>query len=52
VGRVVAGDLPAGRHEARWTAADERGGRLAAGLYFVRFVTPGLVESRRLVLLP
>lgn len=52
VARVVAGGLPAGRHEARWDAADERGGRLAAGLYFARFVTPGLVESRRLVLLP
>jgi hypothetical protein len=31
---------------------DARGGRLGAGLYFARFVTPGLAESRRLVLLP
>ena len=52
VARVIDGDLPAGRHEARWRADDGRGGRLGAGLYFVRFVTPGLVESRRLVLLP
>ena len=52
VARVIDGDLPAGRHEARWSADDGRGTRLSAGLYFVRFLTPGLVESRRLVLLP
>jgi endonuclease/exonuclease/phosphatase family metal-dependent hydrolase len=52
VAEVVAGVLPAGHHEAPWRAVDARGGRLAAGLYFARFVTLGLAESRRLVLLP
>jgi endonuclease/exonuclease/phosphatase family metal-dependent hydrolase len=52
VADVVSGVQPAGHHEAPWHAADARGGRLAAGLYFARFVTPGLAESRRLVLLP
>ena len=52
VADVVSGVQPAGHHEAPWHAADGRGGRLAAGLYFARFVTPGLAESRRLVLLP
>ena len=52
VASVVSGELPAGRHEVPWRAGDERGGRLAAGIDLVRFVTPGLVESRRLVLLP
>jgi len=52
VAEVVSGVLPAGHHEAPWRAVDARGGRLAAGLYFARFVTLGLAESRRLVLLP
>lgn len=52
VASIVSGELPAGHHEARWNAAAERGSRLAAGLYFARFVTPGLTDSRRLVLLP
>jgi hypothetical protein len=51
VASIVSAELPAGRHEARWDAVGARG-KLGAGLYFVRFVTPGLVESRRLVLLP
>jgi endonuclease/exonuclease/phosphatase family metal-dependent hydrolase len=52
VASIVSGELPAGHHEARWTAAGERGGRLAAGLYFARFATIGFTDSRRLVLLP
>jgi len=52
VASIVSGELPAGHHEARWNAAGERGGRLAAGLYFARFATTGLTDSRRLVLLP
>ncbi|TMQ60842.1 MAG: choice-of-anchor D domain-containing protein [Candidatus Eisenbacteria bacterium] len=50
--RVVSGEQTAGHHEARWDAAGPRGVRLPAGLYIARLVTPGLVESRRLVLLP
>ena len=52
VASIVSGEQPAGHHEARWTAVSERGGRLAAGLYFARFATPGFSDSRRLVLLP
>jgi hypothetical protein len=52
VAGILSGEMPAGHHEARWNAGGERGGRLAAGLYFARFRTPGLVDSRRLVLLP
>ena len=52
VASIVSGELPAGHHEARWTATGERGGRLAAGLYFARFATTGFTDSRRLVLLP
>jgi endonuclease/exonuclease/phosphatase family metal-dependent hydrolase len=52
VAEVISGMQTGGHHEAPWRARDPRGGRLAAGLYFARFVTPGLAESRRLVLLP
>jgi hypothetical protein len=52
VARIVSGELPAGHHEAAWSAAGERGERLPAGLYIARFAAPGLVDSRRLVLLP
>ena len=52
VARVISGELPAGRHEARWSATDARGGRLPAGLYIARFQTLGVTDSRRLVLLP
>jgi hypothetical protein len=33
---LVDGDLPAGRHGEIWDAADERGGRVAPGVYFAR----------------
>jgi len=52
VARLVSGEVPAGHHEVPWSAADARGGRLAAGLYFARFRTPGLFRAQRLVLLP
>jgi len=51
VAGILSGEMPAGHHEARWSAAAGSGGRPAAGLYFARFRTPGLVDSRRLVLL-
>jgi hypothetical protein len=47
-GRMVAvlasGNLPAGRHEARWEVSG-----LAGGVYFVRYRTPGGTFVRRLV---
>ena len=52
VAGLVAGVEPAGHRETRWSATDAHGSRLPAGLYIVRFATPGLTESRRLVLLP
>lgn len=52
VASLVEGTLEAGRHERTWNARDERGMRQAGGLYFVRFATPGLVRTERLILLP
>lgn len=52
VATVVDGSLGAGRHEIQWAARDDEGRRLAAGLYFVRFSTPGYLRTRRIALLP
>ncbi|HEY2955667.1 MAG TPA: choice-of-anchor D domain-containing protein [Candidatus Eisenbacteria bacterium] len=52
IARLVAGEVPAGHREVGWNAAGERGERLAAGLYFARFATPGLSRTQRVVLLP
>jgi hypothetical protein len=48
---VVDGWLEPGRHHYTWEGADSQGQPLPAGIYFVRFVTPGLATTRRLVLL-
>ena len=50
--RVVDGEQSAGRHEISWNALDDQGRRLSAGLYFVRFTTLGLTQTRRVAILP
>ena len=52
VANMVSDFTPAGHHEARWNASSDRGARVPAGLYFVRFATPGLARSARLIVLP
>jgi len=52
IARVVEGVQAAGRHLVRWTPVDEAGRRIAAGLYFARFETPGLARTQRLTILP
>jgi len=52
VSQVHDGELGAGAHSLRWNAQDGAGRALAAGLYFVRFSTPGLTRVERLVVLP
>ncbi len=51
VASVVAGEVGAGHHELPWDAVGPQG-RATAGLYYVRFSTPGLTRTTRLVLLP
>ena len=51
VATLVDGELPAGRHAAVWTGRDERGARVASGLYFYRVQTPGQAETRRMMLI-
>lgn len=48
---LVEGSLPAGRHQFAWDGRDERGGRVASGVYFVRAGCGDRHETRRLTVL-
>jgi hypothetical protein len=52
VARLIDGERPAGRETIRWNGRDDAGATVPAGLYFVRFATPGLQQTARLVVLP
>ena len=41
----------AGAYGARWDARDERGARVAGGMYFYRLTTPGFQAMQKMVLL-
>jgi hypothetical protein len=51
VDRVADGRFAAGRHTGIWRGMSERGERLPPGLYFICLETPGMTETRRVVLL-
>lgn len=48
---LVNKELPPGEFEVRWDRHGDDGGRLAAGVYFVRLWTPDASASRKVVLL-
>ena len=52
VKRVADGWMSAGPHEMKWDGRDERGSRVAAGVYFLRVSRAGDIATRRVVLLP
>lgn len=52
VATLASGGREAGHYEMRWAGTNEDGGRVKAGLYFVRFSTPGLSRVERVVRLP
>jgi hypothetical protein len=52
VAALADGVLGAGHHSLRWNTQDDAGRTVPAGLYFVRFSTPGLQRVSRLVILP
>ena len=47
---LVNGPTEAGVRTVRWDARNDRGTRLAAGVYFVRFEASGITRTARLVL--
>lgn len=52
VQRIASGPRAAGTHEAAWHGTDERGARVASGVYFARLESPGRAAvTRRVVLL-
>jgi hypothetical protein len=52
VASIASGTLPAGRYQMPWHALTDGGSRIAGGLYFVRFGTPGMNRVARLIVLP
>ena len=48
---LVDGPLAAGPHAAPWEGRDDRGGRLATGVYFVRLEAPGATTTAKVVLM-
>ncbi len=47
---LLNGSFGAGSHDALWDGCDDRGARLAAGLYFARLRTGGVVRVQRVAL--
>ncbi len=48
---IAEGVFPAGTHRITWDGQDDRGRRVASGVYFLRMTAPGFREVRRLILL-
>ena len=48
---IVDAVQSAGQKTARWAGTNERGERVATGIYFYRMEAPGFVKTRRMVLL-
>jgi endonuclease/exonuclease/phosphatase family metal-dependent hydrolase len=52
IASIVSGSLGAGRYQFPWSAMTEGGARVPGGLYFARFITPGMTRVSRLIVLP
>ncbi len=48
---LVQGEHAAGRYQAVWDGRDERGAPASSGMYFYRFTSDGLLQTRRMILL-
>ncbi len=50
VRRLLAQDLPAGRHEVVWDGRDDGGSGAASGTYVARLTAPGVTTARKMQL--
>jgi WD40 repeat protein len=48
---IQNGPVSAGRQTRRWDGTDNHGNRVSSGVYFYRLEMPGLVDTRKMVLL-
>jgi serine protease len=48
---LVDKDLGAGRHDVQWRGENDRGERVAPGVYFYRLVTPDFTQTRKTLLI-
>jgi len=49
---LVDGNIPAGSHAANWNGRNDRGRRVAGGIYFYRLQAGKFVQTRKMILLP
>ena len=48
---LIEGEMDAGEHVAQWSGTDDRGRRVAAGIYFARLSTRNRGTVKKLVML-
>ena len=50
VAQLVSGTLRPGMYQAVWSGDTDRGGKAPAGVYFIRYQTPGRSFTKRIVM--
>ena len=50
INRLVSESVGAGEHSVAWTGVDQRGSRVASGVYFFRMRADGIVDTKRVMM--
>jgi hypothetical protein len=51
VAELLNSELGSGKHTVQWSGMDLTGHRVGAGVYFIRMITPGFVQNRKLLII-